>query len=604
MKNLKNISNLLTVSERKQALMLLTMILVMAFLDVLGVSSILPFMALISDSSLIETNIYLAEAYEFGKRFGINSPRQFLILLGVLMFVTLVSSLAFKMLTIFIQLRFMLMREYSIGKRLMESYLGQPYAWLISKNSSDIGKTVLSEVNYVVHNSLVPTMELIAQGLVVIAMCTLLVIIDPVLTLCTMFVFSFSYGVILLITRKHLARIGEQRVRANKERFAAVSEAFGAFKEVKMGSLEYICVDRFSAPAKSYAEHQASELSIRWMPRYVIEAIAFGGVISILLVLLQKNGDLVTVLPVLAVYTYAGYRMLPALQKIYGALTQIRFSSPALDALQQEVQNLNHCSKKRYEEYLFHFTKTISLSGIEYKYPNASTSALKGISFDILPGSKVGIVGTTGGGKTTLVDVILGLLQPTQGTLSVDGIKINVENCRSWQRLIGYVPQNIYLNDDTIASNIAFGVPHQEIDLQAVKNAAKIASLNEFVMNNLPEGYQTIVGERGVRLSGGQRQRIGIARALYHNPKVLILDEATSALDNITEDSVMESVNKIDHDITVIMIAHRLTTIQKCDQIYLLENGSIVDEGTFYQLMHKNKTFNAMVLGEKSKNEV
>lgn len=603
MKNLKNISNLLTVSERKQALMLLAMILVMAFLDVLGVSSILPFMALLADPSLLETNIYLAQAYEFGKRFGINSPHQFLILLGVLMFVTLVSSLAFKMLTIFIQLRFMLLREYSIGKRLMQSYLGQPYAWLISKNSSDIGKTILSEVNYVVHNSLVPTMDVIAQGLVVIAMCTLLVVVDPVLTFCTMFVFGFSYGVILLNTRKHLTRLGEQRVRANKERFAAVNEAFGAFKEVKMGSLEYMCVTRFSAPAKSYAEHQASELSIRWMPRYIIEAIAFGGIILILLVLLEKNGDLATALPVLAVYTYAGYRMLPALQKIYGALTQIRFSSPALDALQQEIQNLNYCSKKISEEYPFEFKKNISLSGVKYKYPNANASALEDISLDILPRSKVGIVGTTGGGKTTLVDVILGLLQPSQGTLSVDGVKINIDNCRSWQRLIGYVPQHIFLNDDTIASNIAFGLPAHEIDLEAVKQAAEVASLDGFVMNKLPEGYETIVGERGVRLSGGQRQRIGIARAIYHKPKVLILDEATSALDNLTEEAVMESLNKIDHDITVIMIAHRLTTIKNCDHVYLLENGRIVDEGTFSDLMHNNKTFSAMVTGEKSKNE-
>jgi ABC-type multidrug transport system fused ATPase/permease subunit len=603
MKNLKNIFNLLTVSERKQAFMLLTMILVMAFLDVLGVSSILPFVALVADPGLLETNIYLAEAYKIGQRFGINSPQQFLILLGVLMFGVVVSSLAFKMLTIFVQLRFMLKREYSIGKRLMEGYLSQPYAWLISKNSSDIGKTVLSEVNYVVHNSLVPMMELIAQGLVVIAMFTLLVVVDPVLAFCILFIFGLSYGVILLTTRKFLARIGEQRVTANKERFAAVNEAFGAFKEVKMGSLEDVCVTKFSFPAKSYAEHQASELSIRWMPRYVIEAIAFGGIISILLALLKNNGDLATALPVLALYSYAGYRMLPALQKIYGALTQIRFSGPALDALQLEIQSLEYNPKKKCGDYPFHFTKSISLSEIEYEYPNTDTAALKGISLEILPNSKIGIVGTTGGGKTTLVDVILGLLQPKQGSLSVDGIKINAENCRSWQRLIGYVPQNIYLNDDTIASNIAFGVPHQDIDLKAVKIAAEIASLDEFVMKELPNGYRTIVGERGVRLSGGQRQRIGIARAIYNKPKVLILDEATSALDNITEESVMDSINKIDHDITVIMIAHRLTTIQNCDLIYLLENGRIADKGTFSQLMHTNKTFSAMVLGDKSENK-
>ena len=285
---------------------------------------------------------------------------------------------------------------------------------------------------------------------------------------------------------------------------------------------------------------------------------------------------------------------MPALQQIYGAVTQLRFAGPALDALHQDLTSLQAADARYSQIRPLPFTQSIRLEQVSYRYPNAPQSALKCIDLTIPSRSTVGFVGATGSGKTTAVDVILGLLEPQEGVLKIDGEPVTAATRRQWQRKIGYVPQHIYLTDESVAANIAFGVNASGIDQKAVERAAKIASLHEFVVNDLPQGYATAVGERGVRLSGGQRQRIGIARALYHNPQVLILDEATSALDNLTEKAVMEAVNNLGRDITIILIAHRLSTVRQCDQIYLLERGEVTAQGTFEELTQANERFRAM----------
>ena len=587
MKTLKKLIYLLSPQERKSAGLLLVMILLMAFLDMIGVASILPFMAVLTNPDIIETNVILNNMFQIAGRFGVETNQQFLFTLGILVFMLLIISLIFKALMIYLQIRFTIMREHSIGKRLVEGYLHQPYSWFLNRHSADLGKNILSEVTSVISNGISPMLSLIAHGAVALALVTLLIITDPKLALIACLTLGIAYGLIYKFTRGLLNHIGQQRFNANQLRFSAVSEAFSAVKEVKVGGLEQTYIQRFSKPAQNYSKYMAMAGAIGQIPRYAIEIITFGGMLLVVLYLISQSSTFISVIPVIALYAFTGYRLMPALQQIYLATTNLRFIGPALDSLHKDMMSLQPIITHKVTDSLL-LKKNITLNHIHYNYPNASRTALKDINLKISAGSTVGLIGATGSCKTTTVDIILGLLDAQKGTLEVDGHIIDKHNCRAWQRSIGYVPQQIYLADDSIAANIAFGTELKDIDQEAVERAAKIANLHEFVINELSQQYQTKICERGVRLSGGQRQRIGIARALYYNPQVLILDEATSALDNLTEKEVMEAVNKISKNITIIMIAHRLSTVKKCDIIYLLEEGKIKNHGTFDTLINKN----------------
>jgi ABC-type multidrug transport system fused ATPase/permease subunit len=571
------------------------MILVMALLDVVGVASIMPFIAVLAKPELIESNVLLFLIYQ---TLGFASRQSFLYFLGVASLVLLITSLGFKALTTYLQLRFTLMREYSIGKRLLQGYLHQPYVWFLNRHSADLGKSILSEVSSVIGSGLMPFMVLFAQGAVTIAILVLLLLIDASLAITVGLVLMVIYVSIFKLVSGYMLRIGAEAVRANTQRFTVVSEAFGAAKEVKVGGLESIYVNRFTKPAITYAQYQSSAQVVAQLPRFALEGIAFGGMLLVILYLMAGSGDFTSVLPIVALYAFAGYRLMPAAQQIYASISRLRFAGPAIDALHSDLvgvslyntDNTNVVS----DTTPIYLWQTIKLDNIYFSYPNTKELALKGISINIPRCSTVGLVGTTGSGKTTTLDIILGLLSPKIGSLLVDGVAINDSNRRRWQQLIGYVPQQIFLADDSVLANIAFGVEPASIDQKAVERAAKIANLHEFVTNGLPQGYATAVGERGVRLSGGQRQRIGIARALYHKPQILILDEATSALDNLTEQAVMEAVANLGHEITIILIAHRLSTVRQCDQIYLLEEGVIKATGTYKELLQNNEIFMAM----------
>ena len=592
MQSLKKILYLLTLKEKKKAFLLLIMMLLMALLDLMGVASILPFMTVLTNPQIVETNYLYNSAFNTASIFGVKTNQEFMFALGFLVFGILIISLVFKTVTIYMQLRFALMREYSIGKRLIEGYLQQPYSWFLNRHSADLSKTILSEVSLVIAQGFKPMMNLMSQIIVIFFLVTLLIFVDLKITFIVGFIIGGSYGIIYLITQGFLKRIGDDRLKANQERFTIVSEAFGAAKEVKVSGLEEVYVQRFSGPAKIFARVEGTAQVISQLPRFVLEAIIFGGMMLIVLYFMRQSGIFIDILPKITFYAFAGYRLMPALQQVYRAGVQLRFIEPALDALNNDLKSLKSSIPHKDKcEDIFPLNKTITMNHIYYNYPNASHAALNDIKLTIPARSTVGIVGATGSGKTTTVDIILGLLEANKGTLEVDGQIINKNNHRAWQRSIGYVPQQIFLSDDTIAANIAFGTNPKFISQKAVERAAKMANLNDFVINELPQKYQTNVGERGVRLSGGQRQRIGIARALYHNPKVLILDEATSALDNLTEQAVMEAVNNLGKKITIIMIAHRLSTVKNCDIIFLLEKGELKAEGTFEKLIQDNDRF-------------
>ena len=588
MQTIKKLLFLLTPHERKRAVLLLIMILIMAILDMIGVASILPFMAVLTNPSLIETNLILNNIFQFFSKFGVENSQQFLFALGILVFLILIFSLTFKALTTYFQIRFIQMREYTIGKSFVEGYLRQPYSWFLNHHSAELGKNILSEVGGVIGGGMKNLLDLLSKGIVTITLIILLIITDPKLAFIISLSLGLFYGVIFFSIRSYLTRIGKIRLRNNELRFLAVSEAFGAVKEIKVSGLEQTYVKQFSKSAEAYARTQASSTILSQLPRFFLEAIAFGGIMLIILYKMTATGSFNNALPVVSLYVFAGYRLMPALQQIYRSFTQLTFAGPAIDKLYDDKKNLKHFNNNQDEE-LLHFNRSISLKNIHYNYPNASRTALKDINLSIPAKATVGLIGATGSGKTTMVDIILGLLEAQKGTLEVDGKIITQKNSRSWQQSIGYVPQHIYLSDDTIVGNIALGVDPSNIDQVAIEKVCKIANLHDFVINELPKKYLTTVGERGVRLSGGQRQRIGIARALYHSPKVLILDEATSALDNQTEKVVMDSINNLSKNITIILIAHRLNTVKNCDIIFKLENGKLIDQGTFEEIIDVEK---------------
>lgn len=590
MQTLKKLLSFLSIKEKKQFGILLILMIIMASLDMIGVASILPFIAVLTNPSLIETNFILSKLFQNLSIYGVETDSQFLFILGVFVFFLLILSLTFKAFTIFIQIKFVQMLEYSLGKRLVDGYLNQPYSWFLSHHSADLGKTILSEVQQLIAKGMGALMELISKTMIAIAIIILLFLVDPKLAITIGFFIIGVYGLIFYSIRIYLNKIGKTRLINNKLRFTILNEAFNAIKEIKVLGIENVYIKLFSKSAKIFAKTQANSGAISQLPRFILEGIAFGGILLIILFIISQTGNFNNALPILSLYVFAGYRLMPAMQQIYSSLTNLAFVGPSVDKLYNELKDLKSGNKIESQEILTP-QKSISLENIFYNYPNSTKTTLKNINLNIMAKSTVGLVGATGSGKTTIIDIILGLLKAQKGNLKVDGKVVNKQNLNSWQKSIGYVPQNIYLSDNSIASNIAFGIDLNDINFNAVKKAAKIANLHDFVIEELPNQYQTIVGENGIKLSGGQRQRIGIARAMYNSPQVLVFDEATSALDNQTEKVVMDAVNNLNKEVTIIIIAHRLGTVKKCDNIFLIDNGEVINQGTFDELINSSESF-------------
>jgi ABC-type multidrug transport system fused ATPase/permease subunit len=581
------IFDLLSQRERRNFLLLFMLILVMAIVDVAGIASILPFMTILLNPNIIKDNQYFELFYNSSKNYGVEDSLDFTVLIGILVFLFLVISQIFRAMTIYFQMNYIQMREFSIGKKIIETYLKQTYSWFLNRNSSQIGKNILSEVNIIINQTLLPIINLLVHGLISFGIITLLLIINFSLALKIILIFGCSYLLIFIIVKNILLTTGEKRLIANNARFKVVSETFGAIKEIKLQGNEEIYVNQFSEYAKMYASQQSKANIISLVPRYLIEALAFGGMILITIFLIMKERNVNSVLPLLSLYVFAGYRLLPSLQAIYFSSSLIKFSSPTFNSIHAEIKKIDINNQNKKFSLNFSFKNNIKLANVNYCYPNSKQPSLQNINLVIPNKKKVAFVGSTGSGKTTLIDVILGLLDPISGKVVVDGCEITETNKLTWQKILGYVPQHIYLGDSCVLTNIAFGIEKKNIDKSLVQKVAKIAQIDQFVTEELPNGYATFIGERGVRLSGGQRQRIGIARALYHKPQVLILDEATSALDDLTEDRVMSEINNLNKEMTIITVAHRLSTIKNYDKIYFLENGKIKEEGKYDEICQK-----------------
>jgi ABC-type multidrug transport system fused ATPase/permease subunit len=590
----QKIFKILSPEEQRRALMLMAMIVCMGLVDMIGVVCIVPFMSVMAQPEIVESNPYLRELHSLS---GINEPTKFLFFLGLLVLVIFISSVAFKAFTTYQIARFSSLQDYMLSSRLIASYLHQPYEWFLNRNSSELGKTVLTEVGQVVSQGIFQLANAFGGMASTFCLVVMLISADPALAATVFTVLLSAYTVIYLILRKMITTFGSRRWASNQKRFEVVAEAFGGIKEIKLDGLETVFCERFREPALINAKSSAVHILTSQLPKYAFEAISFGGMIALALYLMVAEGSLQASLPTLALYALAGYRMLPMMQQVYNALATLKYSQTTIDKVCREFLQLSQSFTKPSSDCdSMRVNQEIRFRGVSYRYPKSDHDVISELSFVIPAYTTVGLVGSTGSGKTTTSDLILGLLSPKSGQITVDGTPISLENVRTWQRSLGYVPQVIYLSDDTIASNIAFGVKPSNIDWDALEEAARIANLHDFVSRELKDGYQTLIGERGVRLSGGQRQRIGIARALYKSPKVLILDEATSALDNLTERAVMEAVNNLSSKVTIVLIAHRLTTVRNCDQIILLDRGKMLAVGTYDELMATNERFRDLTL--------
>ncbi|HLV26137.1 MAG TPA: ABC transporter ATP-binding protein [Gemmatimonadales bacterium] len=585
-------------AKREIASILVVMVL-MALTSTVGIAAIMPFLSLVANPDVVQQNAILRRVYSTA---GFSSTNQFLFAIGVLTLVLLMVSNGLRALTDWKILSFVRGLQYRISRRLLAQYLSEPYMFFVSTNTSKLSQKLLSEVNSVMAGLLVPGLRGIAQLVVALFILSLLIAVDPWLALFVTLGLGSAYGAIFMAIRRRQLRLGREWIEANAQRYRVVGEAFGGIKDVKALGRERHFLNRFEQPSLDFARAVAANEAMTELPRYALEAIAFGGILVIVLYLLGSGGAVSGVLPLLGLYAFAAYRLMPSLQQLFKSASQVRFHSTALgelhhdlaaigrtpvaDALEEGIDAGAHIPPLKFEN-------EVLLRDVHFSYPGSDRPALRGVNIVLPRNQTIGLVGPTGSGKTTLVDLLLGLYMPDAGQLEVDGVALGAELLPSWRRMVGYVPQSIFLSDDTIGRNIAFGIPDAELDREAVERAARTAQLHDFILT-LPQGYDTITGERGVRLSGGQRQRIGIARALYHDPDILIMDEATSALDTITEDAVMDAIRRLAGQKTMVLIAHRITTVTDCDNIYLLDGGEVVAAGNYDELRGSHSMFRAM----------
>lgn len=591
---IRKLFSLLTPRQVKQFYRLQVLVVVMAFTELIGIASIAPFMALVGDISLIQESGIFNNLYQFS---GLNDPMDFLFYMGIGVLLMLSLSTIISMFTIWKLCIYATRTGTEISDRLYIYYMQQDWLFHANTSSAYLTKQVATEALRVTDQIIQPLLHINAKMILVTFISIGIIIYNPIIAIIGLLIFGCAYILLYKVVRKRLQNNGNNMSLIFTERFRLMNEGFGGIKDVVLLNRRDDFVMRFQKSGKAFAYAFGTNNAMGQVPRYFVELIAFGSMISLVLLLITSyQGNLGVILPILAVYALAAFKLLPALQQIYASVAQIKGNTAAFEAIESDLINSMNTRKdidKKYDSSHLPLTQNIRLNNIKFTYPNKLTSAINDLDMIIPANSTIGIVGESGSGKSTIVDILLGLLTPQRGNLYIDGVCINKDNKRNWQNKLGYVPQNIFLSEGTIAENIAFGLAEKDINIERVKKAIQLANLTELI-EQLTEGLNAKVGERGIQLSGGQRQRIGIARALYHDPGVIVFDEATSALDGITEKIIMEAIHDFSGKKTLVMIAHRLKTVQKCDIIYMMHKGEVIDKGTYNDLIGRNKKFKEM----------
>jgi ATP-binding cassette subfamily C protein len=591
----KKLLDILPHSDRWKLIVLFLLMVFGTILEVLGIGMIPVFISAVADPNLVLNNRWLGPV---AASVGIHTGRDLLLYGGISLIVIFLVKGIYTIWLNYVQSKFVFNRFGIIAGRLFETYLSAPYTFHLNRNTAELIRNVTNETRFIANKVMMPAMKVLMGSVTIAGIFILLMITEPVITIITFLIIGAGGGMLLRFLRKRLREYGNIASRERSRMIQGVNEGLGGFKDVTVMNRQKLFIDRFKEYVHNLTGAQIFRGVAQAAGKPVIEFISVAAMLLIALVMVLQGRGMSSIIPILTLFGAATVRLMPAVNQVIQQLTNLRYYIHALAPVHQDLMEMedrrNQTLRDSHVTEKLPFRESINLQNIWYRYPNSEEHVLKGINLSIQKDTAIGFVGPTGVGKSTIVDVILGLLESEKGQVVVDGEDILQEK-RAWQNNVGYIPQFIYLSDDTMRNNIAFGIPESLISEEKIEAAVEAAQLKEFV-DRLPDGLDSIVGEDGVRLSGGQRQRIGIARALYDNPDVLIMDEATSSLDNLTEQNVIAAIEAIKGDRTIIMIAHRLSTVKNCDQLYLLEDGQVVQQGTYGELIQTSSQFRKMAV--------
>lgn len=567
------------VLDRKQKInlgILLIIILFGAFVELLGVSAVMPLINVAMKPEVIGEKWYYVL---IGQYMGISDANQMITFLAIVLIGIYIIKNVYVTMMYSLQYRFVFNNQQRLSVRMMINYMQQDYLFHVSRNVAEFQRNITNDVNgffTVVLNVL----QFFAESSVSVVLIIFLFLQDWLSTLAVSSLLLLFMGFFTLFFRKVLVNIGEKSRRTHVLVSQWLFQSFSGIKEIKVANKEKFFISNYDRNYKDFAKIQRQQSILTCLPRPVMETVCICSLLIAMIVkIVVAKSDITSFVTTLSVFAVAAFRMLPSFNKITGYISGMMFNKPAIDAVYKDLKEIEQLMARKIAEHedtvKVTLTNTIGLNGVSFLYPESDRWILNGANLEIKKNTSVALIGASGAGKTTAADLILGLLEPQEGEVTIDGT--DIRKCMtSWHEDVGYIPQTIYLMDDNIRVNIAFGIPESEIDDTAIEEALREAQLDQFV-RSLPDGLDTMIGDRGVKLSGGQRQRIGIARALYRNPSVLILDEATSALDNETEKEVMAAIDGLHGTRTLIVIAHRLSTIKKCDKIYEVKDGRFIE---------------------------
>ncbi len=574
---LKRLWKCLSKKRKAQFSVLMVLMIITSFAEVFSLGAMLPFLGVLTNPEGLFRNDLVRRLAGF---IGVTTPQGLLLPLTVVFGVAALFSGVMRLLQIWANTRVSFATGADLSIALYRKTLYQPYAVHVSRNSSSIINAVSAKVMQVINNGILPVTSMVTSSFILLSIMATLIAIDPVIALSTFGGFGVTYAVVIKMTRSRLKENSQLIARESTLVIKSLQEGLGGIRDVLIDGTQPVYCDVYSRAVFPLRRAQGNNNFINQSPRFGVEAIGMILIAGLAYGLAEQPGGMARAIPVLGTLALGAQRMLPALQQLFGGWSLLQGNSASmeevLDLLDQPVQENNGDGQQK----SMSFERLLALRGLSFRYTPDAPEVLREIDLEIPKGSRIGFIGTTGSGKSTLLDIVMGLLEPTSGAVEVDGTPVTRNNLRSWQRHIAHVPQSIFLSDASIEENIALGVPKNKIDKERARKAARQAQIAD-IIESWPKQYETVVGERGVRLSGGQRQRIGIARALYKQADVIIFDEATSALDNQTEEAVMNAIESLGNGLTILIIAHRLTTLKDCSKIVELGNGSILKTGTY-----------------------